>query len=57
MKQLQSILKESLEFFFQQTQLFFNDKSIFKEGILPARWALVPVKDYNRALKNKSQSL
>lgn len=57
MKQLQSILKESLEFFFQQTQLFLNDKSIFKDGILPARWALVPVKNHNRAQKNKSQNL
>lgn len=57
MKQLQLILKEKLEFFFLQTQLFFKDKSTIKAGVLPARWALIPVKNNNRILKNKSQCM
>lgn len=54
MKQLQSILQETLQLFSKQPKLFLNNQSTLNDAVLPARWALVPVKNQNDLLKNKS---
>ena len=54
MKQLQSILKETLQLLFKQTKLFLNNLSTLNDAVLPATWALIPVKNHNGLFKNKS---
>lgn len=53
MKQIFTILKAALNLFTLQIMVFLNKTETGDIQSLPSRWALVPVKNNNRLIKNK----